>query len=213
MELLKKLKIKNDVPLHIINAPDNCIELFAMCTIKNNLAHQKTVTQLVLFVQDGKSLLKYFTKLKKYISHDTLFWICYPKKSGKIKSDLVLMQPWNVVLNSGFRGQASVSFNDDWTAMRFTSAPKKAATICDLPMHERKVEGIDFINRTIHLPPDVIAAFRAQKGLQDFFNTMSFTHKKEFMQSIADAKKPETRARRIEKMIEMLLQKMKSKKA
>ena len=95
--------------------------------------------------------------------------------------------------------------------MRFTSAPKKAPSICDVPMHERKVEGIDFINRTIQLPPDVLAAFSAHKGLHDFFNTMSFTHKKEYMQSIADAKKPETRIRRIEKMIEMLQEKMNRK--
>ena len=205
MELLK-----NDVPLHIINAPADCIELFAMCDVRINLVHQKNIDQLILFVEDGASLLKYFTKLKDNILHDTLFWICYPKKSGKIKSDLVLMQPWDVVFNSGFRGQSSVSVNDDWTGMRVTSAPKKTATICDLPMHERKVEGIDFINRTIHLPSDVLAAFSARKGLQDLFNSMSFTHKKEYMQSIADAKKPETRTRRIEKMIDMLQQKMRN---
>jgi len=211
MDLIKKLKIKTGIPLIVINAPSGCRDLFAPCTIIQKLSGNKPIAQLVLFVIDGESLAHHLPLLINYISHDTLFWICYPKKTGAIISDLILMKPWDIVFNSGFRGQASVSINDDWTGMRFTNAPKKVPSICDVPMQERKVEGIDFINRTIQLPPDVLAAFSAHKGLLDMFNTISFTHKKEYIQSMAEAKKPETRIRRIEKMIEMLQEKMKRK--
>ncbi len=34
---------------------------------------------------------------------------------------------------------------------------------------------------------------------------MSFSHKREYIEAIVDAKKPETRTRRIEKMVEALL--------
>ena len=121
------------------------------------------------------------------------------------------MKAWDIVFKSGYRGQTSVSINDTWTGMRFTNAPKKTATICDLPMEERKVEGIDFVNRTVHLPADALSALNKYKGMAAFFSAMSFTHKKEYVQAIVDAKKEETRKRRIEKTIEMLLQKMMAK--
>jgi uncharacterized protein YdeI (YjbR/CyaY-like superfamily) len=35
---------------------------------------------------------------------------------------------------------------------------------------------------------------------------MSFTHKKEYVEAIVEAKKPETRQRRIEKMVEAVSQ-------
>jgi uncharacterized protein YdeI (YjbR/CyaY-like superfamily) len=41
-----------------------------------------------------------------------------------------------------------------------------------------------------------------------FFNSMAFSHKKEHVIAILDAKKEDTRRRRIEKMVELLLQKM-----
>ena len=211
MELLKKLRISIDQPLWLINEPDDCRDLFSGCDIKQKLAGSKPVGQLVFFALDGKTLAVQLPKLAPYISHDTVFWICYPKKTGAIASDLVLMKPWDVVFNSGFRGQTSVSVNDDWTGMRFTNAPRKTPSICDLPMEERKMEGIDFVNRTVQLPADAQAALNKYKGLAAFFDAMAFTHKREYVQAIAEAKKPETRVRRIEKMVEMLLQKMSDK--
>ena len=121
------------------------------------------------------------------------------------------MKAWDIVFESGYRGQSSASINDDWTGFRLTNAPKKKVTICDLPMEERKVEGIDFVNRTVQLPADALAAVKKHPGMEAFFNAMAFTHKKEYVQAIADAKKEETRVRRIEKTVEMLLEKMKSK--
>jgi uncharacterized protein YdeI (YjbR/CyaY-like superfamily) len=72
-------------------------------------------------------------------------------------------------------------------------------------MHERKTEGVDYIKRTVTLPEDAVAAMKPYKGLEQFFHAMSFTHKKEYVEAIVDAKKPETRKRRIDKMIEMVL--------
>ena len=205
MNLLSKLRINVEDPVWIINAPGpDCLDLFRQCLIKNKLSGQSPVGQLVLFVIDGKDLAHQLPLLKKYIAPHTLFWICYPKKTGTIVSDLIYMKPWDIVFNSGYRGQTSVSINNDWTGMRFTNAPKKAPSICDVPMEQRKIEGIDFVARTVQLPADVLKLMKKHKGMEASFNAMSFTNKKEFIQSLAEAKKPETRLRRIEKMIEAL---------
>ncbi len=209
MELLKKLRINTALPLWAINLPVDCSHLFDELEVKQKLSGKKTVGQLILFAEDSGVLARWIPLLANYIAHDTVFWIAYPKKTGDITSDLIQMKPWDIVFQSGYRGQTSVSINDDWTGMRFTNAPKSKPSISDLPMEERKAEGIDFVNRTVQLPADALAAVRKYKGLEAYFNTMAFTHKKEHVLAIVEAKKEETRARRIEKMIEMLEVKMK----
>ncbi len=43
-----------------------------------------------------------------------------------------------------------------------------------------------------------------KEGLQPFFDGLSFTHRKEYCRWITEAKKEETRLKRLEKAIEML---------
>jgi hypothetical protein len=211
MGLLKKLRLKTEEPLYVIGLPDNAAHLFADFEIKEKLQGKKPVGQLLLFAYDSNSFSHYLPKLADYIGHDTLFWICYPKKSGAIASDLIKMEPWQYVFDLGYRGQTSVSVNDDWTGMRFTNAPKAKPTLADIPIEERKVEGIDFVKRTVTLPADALAAVGKYKGMAGFFNSLSFTYKKEQVIAITEAKKEETRQRRIDKMIESLKQQMQAK--
>ncbi len=64
----------------------------------------------------------------------------------------------------------------------------------------------DTEKRTVEVPKDLAAALR-ESGLSEVFSKMSFTHRKEYVNSINDAKREETRVRRIEKTIEMLKKK------
>lgn len=56
----------------------------------------------------------------------------------------------------------------------------------------------------IALPADALAALDAVPGLRAAFERLSYTHQREHVEAILEAKKPETRARRIAKMITML---------
>lgn len=211
MDLIKKLRVAADKPLYVINAPSGYPEIFEDIVVKQKLGKEKPVAQLILFAADSNELTHYLPRLADHIGHDTLFWIWYPKKSGSISSDLVLMKTWDIVFNSGYRAQTSVSVDKDWTGLRFTNAPRKKPSDCDIPMEERKAEGIDYVKRTVTLPKDAQASVDKHKGLSEYFYAQSFTCKKEYLTAITDAKKPETRTRRIEKMIEMLLPKMHAK--
>lgn len=61
----------------------------------------------------------------------------------------------------------------------------------------------DTEKREVEVPQDLAAALR-QSALSEVFSKMSFTHQKEYVNSVNDAKREETRVRRIEKTIEML---------
>ncbi|WP_327640336.1 YdeI/OmpD-associated family protein [Kribbella sp. NBC_00482] len=57
--------------------------------------------------------------------------------------------------------------------------------------------------RVVEVPEDLAAAL-AGAGLREAFDGMSYSHRREHVKAIMDAKKPETRARRIAKALEML---------
>ena len=62
----------------------------------------------------------------------------------------------------------------------------------------------DTAPRTAEPPPDLRKALTSNKAAQDAWDRYSYTYRKEFAQWITEAKKPETRARRLEKTLEML---------
>ena len=62
----------------------------------------------------------------------------------------------------------------------------------------------DEAERTVELADDFAAALAANASGQAFFDELSYSQKRWFTLGLAEAKKPETRARRIEKYVGML---------
>lgn len=58
--------------------------------------------------------------------------------------------------------------------------------------------------RIITPPTDLARALKANKAAQAAWDKLSYTHKKEHARAVEDAKRPETRVRRIEKAIAQL---------
>jgi Bacteriocin-protection, YdeI or OmpD-Associated/Domain of unknown function (DUF1905) len=58
--------------------------------------------------------------------------------------------------------------------------------------------------RTLEVPSDLAAALDADPALRETFDGFSYTHRKEYVRWIEEAKRKETRTRRVEKSIEML---------
>ncbi len=60
--------------------------------------------------------------------------------------------------------------------------------------------------RIVIVPDDVQELLNQNEKAKEFYDKMSYTHKKEYIRWIEEAKKEETRKRRKIKMIEMLLE-------
>lgn len=58
--------------------------------------------------------------------------------------------------------------------------------------------------RTVTPPADFARALKANRDAQTTWDKLSYTHRREHVEAIEGAKKPETRLRRIEKSVEML---------
>lgn len=191
------------MPLWLIGVPGGGALPLDGFSIKTSLTGQ--VLQVLFLANDKRALDDKFPKIISKLADDAVFWIGYPKKSSGIISDLLETKNWNIVFDMGYRIVSSAAIDDTWAGVRIRKVDPQTNYKSSIPMEARKTEGIDYVNRTVKLPKDAIKAMQPFHGLERFFDEMSFTHKKEYVEAIAEAKKPETRQRRIDKMIEMLI--------
>ena len=63
---------------------------------------------------------------------------------------------------------------------------------------------LDTEKREVVPPADLRRALKAKRGATERWNTLSYSHQKEHVEAIESAKKPETRARRIEAAIRLI---------
>lgn len=65
---------------------------------------------------------------------------------------------------------------------------------------------LDTEERVVEVPKDLQQAMRKEKQAQAFFESLSYTHKKEYVTYITEAKREETRLKRLARVVEMLKQ-------
>ncbi len=63
---------------------------------------------------------------------------------------------------------------------------------------------LDVEERVVTVPLELKRAFKSDKEAKSAFEKLSYTHKKEFVTWIEEAKREETRARRVEQTLKML---------
>jgi len=63
---------------------------------------------------------------------------------------------------------------------------------------------LDVEERVVTVPAELKRAFKSDKDARSAFEKLSYTHQKEYVRWIEDAKKVETRQSRVVKTIEML---------
>jgi len=107
--------------LAILNAPDGYREVLGslpdgvtVCTSADG------VYDLVrLFVRSVAELNQHFAAAKNAVKEGGMLWISYPKKTGKIKTDITRDVGWDVAYDAGWGGVSPISIDDTWSAMRF----------------------------------------------------------------------------------------------
>lgn len=80
----------------------------------------------------------------------------------------------------------------------------KAATGVDAPERVDIEMELDTEPRRVRVPADLARALAAAPEAKDSFMGLSFTHRREYVERVQDAKRPETRKRRIEQTVERM---------
>jgi hypothetical protein len=78
----------------------------------------------------------------------------------------------------------------------------KSATGVDAPERVRVTMTLDTKPRTVEVPGDLATVFEEDAAAKSAFDALSFTHRREYVEWIAEAKRPDTRARRVAGTVE-----------
>ncbi len=192
-----KLKASPGTKVSIINPPRDSDSFLGK--LGKTSADQETDGLILAFAADQEALIKVLATVLPLNDSQTKLWICYPKKTSSLYVDLTRNVVWKIGSTHLLRPVSQVSLNKDWSALRLR--PEIAVKT----KNGEDIAGVDFKQRTVNPPEDLSEALK-KSGLTEKFNKLSFTHKKEHVEAIVTAKKPETRVRRIRKCIEMLIQ-------
>jgi hypothetical protein len=163
--------------------------------------------QVHWFVLNRAQLEKQLSKVMMMVKRGVIIWVYYPKGSSKVQTDLTRDKGWDCLLAESDKVTwiSLISFDDTWSVFGFrakSEADRKKET---RPKEEREVfKWVNPQTKEIKLPDDLAGALKKNKKSADYFNTLSFTNKKEYIEWIVTAKREETRKERVDGTIERL---------
>lgn len=216
-----KLRIKPQYNLLTLNAPADFKKGLLGLPEGVKLSDSgKNYNQVHWFVLSKAQLEKEMSKVMKLVLRqaqdnkpDVTVWVYYPKGSSKIQTDLTRDKGWDCLLAEGDKLTwiSLISFNDTWSVFGF-----RAKTITDKKKEAKgktEREIFNWVNpktKEIKLPEDLAAALHKNKKEAAYFDTLSFTNKKEYIEWIVTAKREDTRKERVKGTVERLGKKWKN---
>jgi hypothetical protein len=205
--LTKKLHLKPGMRIAVVNSPAG----FSLGKLPAGVAQEKSLKGdldlVLLFAVSQNELKSHWPKALGAVKQDGALWVSYPKKSSGIPTDLG-MGEWDAPKGSSWNPVAMIGLDDTWSSVRFKHSPGLEEV-----RHKRQDENItdadgtvcvDRTNRIVTAPKDLQKLLAKNAKARSFFDSLSFTNRKEYVVSIVEAKKPETRAARLTKTVELL---------
>jgi len=206
--LVKKLQIKPGTNWLIYNAPENYLQLIEPLPDGVNLSYspQGNFNGVQLFARDKAGLLQGMDLIKPLLKNDTILWISYPKKSSAIASDLNMMSDWAEMTRYQLQPVASAAIDETWSSIRFKPQHETKASVVsnDSVKNSEFAQYVDVVNKRVTLPDDIAALLQQNPLAMSNYQSLAYSHKKEYVLWILTARQAKTRETRLAKMIEML---------
>lgn len=205
----KKLYIKPNTIWLFYNAPDNYLSILEPLPEGVNTVFEAAgnFDGIQLFAKNSAELKTGLAVISPLLKPDTIFWITYPKKSSGIPSDLEMMGSWDEPAKYGLTTVAAASIDETWTAIRLKQEglAKVSEFRNEAVKKNEYSEFIDLEKRQITMPPDMHQVVSGSPAGMIFYESLSFTNKKEYVVWILSAKQEKTRNERLEKLTGKLL--------
>lgn len=202
----QKLKIKEGVTLLTVNAPKEFkTEIGELPSGVKFSTTAKTYDQIHWFVLQKAQMEKELEGILRLLKDGVVCWIYYPKGSSKIQTDLTRDKGWETLLkHQNLQWLSLVSFNETWSAFAVRLKTDKDKKKEEPPKERPIFQYIDATKKQVFLPGDFAAALKKSAKEKAFFDTLSFTNKKEYVEWIVSAKREETRNTRVKESVERL---------
>ena len=202
----QKLKIKERYTLLSLNAPSGFKKgLGDLPRGVKIVSSGSDCDQVHWFVMNKSQMEKELSKVLKLVKGDVVCWIYYPKGTSGVQTDLTRDNGWEALLkHDELQWISLISFDETWSTFGFrlkTDADKKKEAA---PKEREIFKWVNPQTKAVRLPDDISASLEKNKKQQEFFDMLSFTNKKEYIEWIVTAKREETRNERIKTTMERL---------
>jgi hypothetical protein len=203
-----KLKIRAKDVLLTINAPADFKKGLQGLPAGVKITDSgKDYRQVHWFVMNQAQLEKELSKVMKLVKPGIIVWVYYPKISSGLQTDLNRDKGWDCLMKEGDKLTwiNLISFNDTWSVFGLRAKTEEDRIKEAKPRPEREIfKWVNAKTKEVRLPGDLASSLKKNKKESDFFNSLSFTNKKEYIEWIVTAKQDKTRKERINGTIERL---------
>ena len=122
-QILKKLRLTDQNPVLIINAPEEFQETLA--DIRSDV-HRQTSQQygfILVFVKNQADINQFLPTSLSALQGDGYFWVAYPQKtSKKYVSDISRDKGWEFLGKHNYEPVTQIAIDQEWSALRFRHA-------------------------------------------------------------------------------------------
>ena len=116
--LIKKLGIKEDSKVKLVNAPKDYMTLLECDITKQEVKETSKADVAYLFVKSKKELEEEFSKLIKNANEKLVIWISWYKKSAGISTDVTEDVIREIVLPKGWVDIKVCAVSDIWSGLK-----------------------------------------------------------------------------------------------
>jgi hypothetical protein len=200
--LPEKLQLKEERNLLIQGLPSSIEKQFVKFSFAKNvtpLLKSRKIDFALVFAISQQQLRNILRDVIPVLRDNAKFWIAFPKVTSKIVSDLSRDCHWEFLTEAGFAGEKAIDLDHVWAAMQFCRVETELVLAGD--EEEEMVKPV----RGIETPAGFQSVLNKNKKAAACYEALPSSHKKEYINWIASAKKEETQLRRVEKAVEMLV--------
>lgn len=127
--VIKKLRYDPSMKALIHNAPSELLTSFYEIKFDNRYdgaTDEKQYDFVMVFATNQQELEFLIKHLRNAGKHDCIFWACYPKGTGAIKSDIKRETVWSAFSLIGMRPVSQIAIDETWSALRGRPAVAEA---------------------------------------------------------------------------------------
>lgn len=118
--LIQRMLIKPAHRVVLLHIPESVASHFAQLPQGATLTSEPASADVaVLFVHNAADLQEHAATVLGAVKSGGVVWICYPKKSGAIKTDITRDHGWEPIHAAGWDGVTQISVDETWSALRF----------------------------------------------------------------------------------------------
>ena len=210
--LIEKLQLKDEKNVLIQGLPSSIEKQFIKLSFSRNLTpllKSRKVDFALVFAVSQLQLKGILADVVPALHADGALWVAYPKLTSKIASDLCREANWDFVGCYGYVSVRMIALDNMWTAVRFKKQENKVLKnpgFCS----SNPAPGVDYEKRTVEVPGELQHLLNNNKTAASFFDSLAFSHRREYVEWIVSAKREDTKTRRLETTIEKLIARKKN---